>query len=110
MGNKKVDNLDELDGIHLSFYDNHWILSGDKRQYTITPLTKTEDGKWRKKTQNNKCFSKIEHILPTLRKQSIAPIMKKDNRESLKDIMKDIENFHKWAKDNFKIKLGEKYE
>jgi len=104
----KADNPEDLTGIYISYRNNDWIIRIDEKVYKLCFIGQNKDGKYY--IAKTKYYRKLSHMLPNLRRYNITPIMKKKNRQTFKELLKEIEKFNKWAKENFKIKLENKEE
>lgn len=100
--NKKYKNKPEdFKGIHFSYRDDDWILRINESEYRLYPvIQKDEDSKYAGKFalgRHPKHFTELKNIFEVMRRQGITHIMNKKNRQTMKELLKEIREFNDWA-------------
>lgn len=105
----RAKKIEDIDGIHLSYGNNHWALRIDANNYGLYPVQKIQKGKnkgeWTLQNNQGKYFRQLKHMLPTMRRRGISNIMNRKDTQTLHELIDEIESFNDWCKLNFKIKV-----
>lgn len=104
-----AEKVEDIDGIHFSYRENHWIFRIDPRNYILYPVGKIQEGKnkgkWKIRDNRGKYFRNLKNMLPVMRLRGLSRFMEKEDIITLHQILKEIERFNEWCKDNFEIKV-----